>query len=239
MSEGRARGSVLTKCRADGAAASVHQPMAAHDNSRQAGKRDGRTPDRPPTQRHRSTRHITRRKHRLQRTKSARGNNKIVVLRLDYSGGEMSLNIMDQDIRNMFCRYRDRDIGLQQLRAWLDSQGARVEAQIPRGQLLKLRRGSEAQSNGAVAQLLPACTHCLGVGLPKQFVSRIEYQQCSRRRDAAVASGSLTEIAPPPFDSEGAGPAGSATCYRCTHCHSIWAFVEPEKADNGSWSRVI
>ena len=44
----------------------------------------------------------------------------------------MSLNIMDQDIRNMLCRYRDRDIGLQQLRAWLDSQGARVEAQIPR-----------------------------------------------------------------------------------------------------------
>ncbi|RBB38752.1 hypothetical protein DPV79_17505 [Burkholderia reimsis] len=151
----------------------------------------------------------------------------------------MSVSIMDQDIQNMLCRYRDRDIGLQQLRAWLDSQGARVEAQISRGQLLKLRRGSEAQSNGAVAQLLPACTHCLGIGLPKQFVSRTEYQQYSQRRDAALASGSLTEIAPPSFDSEGAGSAGSVMYYRCTHCHSIWAFVEPEKAENGSWNRVI
>ncbi|MBC8838196.1 hypothetical protein IAI14_31900, partial [Escherichia coli] len=74
----------------------------------------------------------------------------------------------------------DRDIDLQQLRVWLDNESARVEAQIPRGQLLKLRRGSEAQSNGVVAQLLPACEHCLGVGSPKQFVSRLEYQQYSQ-----------------------------------------------------------
>ncbi|MBL3960732.1 hypothetical protein FH728_24610, partial [Bacteroides thetaiotaomicron] len=73
----------------------------------------------------------------------------------------MSVNAMDQDIQKMLRRYRDRDIDLQQLRVWLDNESARVEAQIPRGQLLKLRRGSEAQSNGVVAQLLPACEHCL------------------------------------------------------------------------------
>ncbi|MBJ9750247.1 hypothetical protein [Burkholderia cepacia] len=39
---------MLTKRRADGAAASVHQPMAMHANRRQAAKRDGYTPDRPP-----------------------------------------------------------------------------------------------------------------------------------------------------------------------------------------------
>ncbi|WP_244136435.1 hypothetical protein [Burkholderia sp. BCC0405] len=146
---------------------------------------------------------------------------------------------MDQDIQNMFRRYRDQDIDLQHLRAWLDSEGVRVEAQIPRGQLLKLRRGNEAQSNGAVAQLLPACTRCLSIGSPKQFVSRVEYQQYSQRRDAAVANGDLAEIVPPAFDFEGAGSAGAAMYYRCTHCHSIWAFVEPEKAENGSWNRII
>ncbi|MBY8603473.1 MAG: hypothetical protein IOC39_19230 [Burkholderia sp.] len=151
----------------------------------------------------------------------------------------MSVNAMDQDIQKMLRRYRDRDIDLQQLRVWLDNESARVEAQIPRGQLLKLRRGSEAQSNGVVAQLLPACEHCLGVGSPKQFVSRLEYQQYSQRRDAAVTSGVLAEIAPPPFDSEGPGSAGSAMYYRCTRCHSIWVFVEPERAENGSWNRVI
>ncbi|CAG9247294.1 hypothetical protein BCEP4_110021 [Burkholderia cepacia] len=48
MSEGRARGSVLTKCRADGAAAIVHQPMAAHALiPQQAGKQPNPTsPDR-------------------------------------------------------------------------------------------------------------------------------------------------------------------------------------------------
>ncbi|WP_230943306.1 hypothetical protein [Burkholderia cepacia] len=146
---------------------------------------------------------------------------------------------MDQDIQDMFLRYRDRGVDLQQLRAWLDNQGARVEAQIPRGQLLKLRRGSEAQSNGAIAQLLPACTHCRGIGLSKQFVSRMEYQQYSQRRDAAVANGILTEIVPPLFDSEGSGSAGSAMYYRCSQCHSIWVFVEPERAENGSWNRII
>ncbi|OXI96899.1 hypothetical protein CFB41_28090 [Burkholderia sp. AU33803] len=151
----------------------------------------------------------------------------------------MSVNDMDQDIQQMLRRYRDQDIDLQQLRAWLDSERTRVDAQIPRGQLLKLKRGSEAQSNGAVAQLLPACGYCLSVGSPKQFVSRQEYQQYSQRRDAAVASGVLAEIAPPPFDSEGPGSAGSAMYYRCTRCHSIWVFVEPERADNGLWDRVL
>ncbi|WP_241021075.1 hypothetical protein [Burkholderia sp. Ac-20344] len=146
---------------------------------------------------------------------------------------------MNQDIQRMLRRYRNRDIDLQHLRVWLDNEGARVEAQVPRGQLLKLKRGSEAQSNGVVALLLPACAYCLRVGSPKQFVSRLEYQQYSQRRDTAVASGVLAEIAPPPFDSEGAGSAGSAMYYRCTRCHAIWVFVEPEKAENGSWNRVI
>ena len=80
---------------------------------------------------------------------------------------------VDQDIQEMFRRYRDRDIDLQQLRVWLGNESARVEAQIPRGQLLKLRRGSEARSNGVIAQLLPACEYCLAVGSPKQFESRL------------------------------------------------------------------
>ncbi|WP_175959709.1 hypothetical protein [Burkholderia pyrrocinia] len=151
----------------------------------------------------------------------------------------MSVNVMDQDVQNMFRRYRDRDIDLQQLRAWLGSEGARVDAQIPRGLLLNLTRGSEAQSNGAVAQLLPACARCLSIGSPKQFVSRVEYQQYSQRRDAAVANGFLAEIAPPAFDFEGVGTAGSTMYHRCTDCHSIWAFVEPEKMENGSWNRII
>ena len=110
-----------------------------------------------------------------------------------------------QDIQEMFRRYRDRDIDLQQLRVWLGNESARVEAQIPRGQLLKLRRGSEARSNGVIAQLLPACEYCLAVGSPKQFESRLEYQQYSQRRDTAVTSGVLADIAPPRFDSEDQG----------------------------------
>ncbi|WP_346779084.1 hypothetical protein [Burkholderia sp. Tr-20390] len=146
---------------------------------------------------------------------------------------------MDQDIQEMFRRYRDRDIDLQQLRVWLGNESARVEAQIPRGQLLKLRRGSEARSNGVIAQLLPACEYCLAVGSPKQFESRLEYQQYSQRRDTAVTSGVLADIAPPRFDSEGPGSAGSAMYYRCTRCHAIWAFVEPEKAEDGAWNRAV
>ncbi|MCU9953852.1 hypothetical protein OEJ37_10830 [Burkholderia sp. BKH01] len=151
----------------------------------------------------------------------------------------MGVNVMDQDVQNILRRYRDQDIDLQQLRAWLDKEGVRVEAQIPRGQLLKIRRGSEAQSNGVIAQLLPACARCRSIGSPKQFVSRVEYQQYSQRRDAAVANGFLAEISPPVFDFERAGSVGSTMYYRCTHCNSIWAFVEPEKAENGSWNRII
>ena len=151
----------------------------------------------------------------------------------------MSVIAVDQDIESMLRRYRDRDIDLRQLRVWLGNESARVEAQIPRGQLQKLKRGSEAQGNGVIAQLLPACDYCLGIGSAEQFVSRQEYQQYSQRRDVAVTNGVLAEIVPPPFDPEGQGAAGAATYYRCTRCHSIWVFVEPERAENGSWDRVI
>ncbi|WP_174989005.1 hypothetical protein [Burkholderia lata] len=146
---------------------------------------------------------------------------------------------MDQDIQTMLRRYRERDIDLHQLRVWLDGERMRVDAQIPRGELLKLKRGCEAQSNGAIARLLPACIRCLGVGEPKVFVSRQEYQQYTQRRDAAVANGVLSEISQPRFASEGADSAGSVTYCRCTCCCSIWAFVEPEKAEGGSWNRII
>jgi hypothetical protein len=146
---------------------------------------------------------------------------------------------MDQDIQNMLRRYREREIDLHQLRVWLDGESTRVGAQIPRGAWLKLMRGSEAQSNGAIARLLPACMHCLGVGEPKAFVSRHEYQQYTDRRDAAVANGILADIPRPQFSSEGPDTAGSVMYCRCTHCRSIWAFVEPEKAESGSWNRIL
>ncbi|VWD19107.1 hypothetical protein BLA18112_05219 [Burkholderia lata] len=146
---------------------------------------------------------------------------------------------MDQDIQNTLRRYREREIDLHQLRVWLEGERARVDAQVPRGEWLKLRRGSEAQSNGAIARLLPACIHCLGVGEPKTFASHQEYQQYTHRRDAAVANDILSEIPRPHFSSEGPDSAGAAMCCRCTHCRSIWAFVEPEKAESGSWNRII
>jgi hypothetical protein len=149
------------------------------------------------------------------------------------------MNAMDQDIQNMLHRYRERDINLSQLRAWLDGEWTRVEAQIPRGQWLKLKRGSEAQTNGAIARLLPACLHCLSVGEPKQFASRLEFQQYSQSRDAAVAKGIFSEIPSPDFSFEEVGSAGSVMYYRCTQCRSFWSFVEPEREENGSWNRII
>ncbi|MCA8276346.1 hypothetical protein LGN17_28075 [Burkholderia sp. AU30280] len=147
---------------------------------------------------------------------------------------------MDQDIQNMLRRYREREIDLHQVRTWLGGERTRVDAQVPRGEWLKLMRGSDAQSNGAIARLLPACLHCLGVGKPKAFASRQEYQQYTRRRDAAVASGVLSEIIPQPhFASEGHDSAGSVMYCRCTCCRSIWAFVEPEKSESGSWNRIL
>ncbi len=80
---------------------------------------------------------------------------------------------MDDEIQNILHRYREREIDLNQLRAWLDSERARADAQVPRGEWLKLMRGSEAQSNGAIARLLPACMHCLGVGEPKKHSRHI------------------------------------------------------------------
>ncbi|MCA8295553.1 hypothetical protein LGN19_17315 [Burkholderia sp. AU30198] len=146
---------------------------------------------------------------------------------------------MDHDIQNMLRRYRERDIDLPQLRVWLDGERTRVGAQIPRGEWLKLTRGSEAQSNGAIARLLPACMHCLGIGEPKAFESRHEYRQYADRRDAAVANSVLTNIPQPQFSSEGPDSAGSVMYCRCTCCRSIWAFVEPEKAEHGAWKRII
>ncbi|VWC96052.1 hypothetical protein BCO19218_02224 [Burkholderia contaminans] len=146
---------------------------------------------------------------------------------------------MDDEIQNILRRYRDREIDLNQLRAWLDSERARADAQVPRGEWLKLMRGSEAQSNGAIARLLPACMHCLGVGEPKTFASHQEYQQYTDRRDAAVASGVLSEIPQPHFSSEGPDSAGSVMYCRCSCCRAIWAFVEPVKAERGSWHRII
>lgn len=146
---------------------------------------------------------------------------------------------MDRDIENEFRRFRAGDVALAQLRLWLDNERTRVESQIPRGQLLKLKRGSDAQVIAAVARLIPACPHCLGVGEPKQFVSRTEYEQYSRRRDAAVANGGLQEISPPHFPTEDEGAAGAAMYYRCLQCESFWCFVEPERADNGAWKRIF
>lgn len=145
---------------------------------------------------------------------------------------------MDQDINNILLRYREGGISLTQLRAWLDQEQARVGAQIPRGPLLKLKRGSEAMSMDAIAKLLPACLLCVGIGEPKQFVSRTEYQQYSKRRDAAVANGVLIQIPPPPYPVEGKAATGAAGYYRCAQCGSVWVFVEPERAENGSWHRV-
>ncbi|VWC63387.1 hypothetical protein BLA18109_01876 [Burkholderia lata] len=139
----------------------------------------------------------------------------------------------------MLRRYREGEIDLPQLRVWLEAESTRVDAQVPRGAWLKLMRGSEAQSNGAIARLLPACIHCLGVGEPKAFASHQEYQQYTHRRDAAVANDILSEIPQPHFSSEGPDSAGAAMYCRCTHCGSIWAFVEPEKAESGSWNRII
>ncbi|WP_254599356.1 hypothetical protein [Burkholderia lata] len=146
---------------------------------------------------------------------------------------------MNQDIQTMLRRYRERDIDLHQLRVWLDGERTRADAQIPRGELLKLKRGSEAQSNGAIARLIPACVHCLGIGEPKAFISHEESQQYARRRDAALANSTLSEIPQPHFSSEGSDSAGSAMYCRCACCRSIWAFVEPEKAESGSWNRII
>ena len=70
---------------------------------------------------------------------------------------------MNQAILSVLCRYRDRGIDFKQLREWLENEGAPVVAQIARVQLLKLKGESEAQSNGGVAQLPPACKCCLSV----------------------------------------------------------------------------
>ncbi|WP_206148133.1 hypothetical protein [Burkholderia sp. Tr-20390] len=67
------------------------------------------------------------------------------------------MTAMDPDIQNRLRRYREREIDLHQLRVWLDGERTRVDAHIPRCEWLKPRRGSEAQSNGPIAHLLPAC----------------------------------------------------------------------------------
>ena len=148
------------------------------------------------------------------------------------------MNAIDRDIENMLRHYRERDLDLSQLRAWPDAEGACVEAQIPRGQWLKLKRGSEAQMNGAIARLLLACIHCLSVGEPKQFVPRLRFQQYSQPRDTAVTKSILSGITSPPFSFEEVASARSAIFYRCTQCHSIWSFVELQKEENGSWNKI-
>lgn len=145
---------------------------------------------------------------------------------------------MDQGIEDMLQRYRAGGLELTQLRAWLAVEASRVAIQLPRGPLLRLRHGDDPTAMAAVAQLLPACTQCASVGTPRQFASRDEYRSYSARRDAAVGTGVLTEIASPGWEGQLPATAGSVMHCRCSRCGSLWAFIEPERQENGSWSRI-
>jgi hypothetical protein len=145
---------------------------------------------------------------------------------------------MDHDIPTMLDNYRADHVDDAQFNAWLQVEIARLDAQIPRGLLLKLKRGSKYVRMSAIGQLLPPCGQCALVGVPKKFESRSEYGDYSRRRDDVVSVGALVEIKPPAWANEGPGSPGAAMYYRCVSCGSLWAFVEPEREDNGSWNRL-
>jgi rRNA maturation protein Nop10 len=138
----------------------------------------------------------------------------------------------------MLDSYRVEHVNDAQFDAWLQVEIARPDAQIPRGLLLKLKRGSRYVRMSTIGQLLPMCGQCAAVGKPKQFESRSEYGAYSRRRDDVVSVGALVEIKPPAWAHEGPASPGAAMYCRCASCGSLWAFVEPEREHNGSWKRL-
>jgi hypothetical protein len=145
---------------------------------------------------------------------------------------------MDKDISGMLAAYREGSIDLSKLKSWLEAEKSRIEAQLPRGQLLKLRHGNDYARMAAIGKLLPSCMTCASVGESRQFTSRQEYDQYSRRRDASVAAGTLRVIQPPAWTKDGPQAANAVMYYQCSTCGAVWVFGEPERADNGFWTRL-
>lgn len=145
---------------------------------------------------------------------------------------------MDNDISGMLTAYREGSIDLGTLKMWIEAESPRITAQLPRGQLLKLRHGNDYARMATIARLLPSCEKCAMIGAPRPFASRQEYEDYSKRRDASVASGTLRTITPPLWTRDGPHTAEAVMYYTCSICGSIWAFGEPERAANGFWERL-
>lgn len=145
---------------------------------------------------------------------------------------------MDPDFDQMLRAYRSGRICLTEMRGWLTKESDRVERQLSRGLLLRLKHGNDSLAMAAIARLLPACAHCAALYEPKEFATRDEHRLCSRRCDLAVAARTLVCVAAPEWGGEVPPSSGSAKHYRCATCESIWVLVDPEREDNGSWSRI-
>ena len=145
---------------------------------------------------------------------------------------------VDKDISGMLAGYREGSIDLSKLKSWLEAEKSRIEEQLPRRQLLKLRHGNEDARMRAIGQLLPSCTRCTSVGELGRFTPRQEYDQYSRRRDASVAAGTLRVIPPPAWTKDGPQATNAVMYHQCSTCGAIWAFGEPERADDGFWTRL-
>ena len=94
----------------------------------------------------------------------------------------------------MLTAYREGSIDLGKLKTWIETESPRITAQLPRRQLLKLHHGNDYARVAAIARLLPSCEKCAMIAAPRQFVSRQEYEDYSKRRDVSVASGTLRTI---------------------------------------------
>jgi hypothetical protein len=72
----------------------------------------------------------------------------------------------------MLAAYGEGSIDLSKPKSWLEAKKSRMEAQLPRGQLLKLLHCHDYAWMTAIGQLLPSCMRCASVGEPRRFTSR-------------------------------------------------------------------
>ena len=125
-----------------------------------------------------------------------------------------------------------------ELKAWLDQNQPELATILSPGILLKLRSPNVGKIMGAIALLLPGCTHCGQVGAPTTFASRQEHSSYAKRVDDAISNNILKRVKAPQWLLPDNSQMGADGYFKCSVCGAIWSLVEPERQDNGKWERI-
>lgn len=134
---------------------------------------------------------------------------------------------------------RASNIAVDDFHQWVIDSSETLSKGVPKGILLKLKRGDMSQILDASKTVIPACLSCSSLFKEGEFSDRAEHLSCANIVAQAITTGLLNRVARPIWFKPNSNQLGADAYFECSSCCALWTLVEPERQYCGLWERVV